>query len=175
MRFLFSPKTSTLALGPTQPPIQWVPRFCHEGVKWPGYKADHSPPSGTKVMKSWSYIYISLIRLHSVDKKHLYKDRVIFRKWTGLLVVGEAQLWNALLGLHPSTGLKQWGSWRYLYWKNSDAWIIGMRVSGHRLIRTSITVGCSLCGSTENNSPLIHHANWLKLMGSTLTAIVNVR
>jgi hypothetical protein len=28
--FIFS-KTSRLALGPTQPPIQWVPRFCHGG------------------------------------------------------------------------------------------------------------------------------------------------
>jgi hypothetical protein len=32
------------ALGPTQPPIQWVP-----GVKRPGREADHSPPSSAEV------------------------------------------------------------------------------------------------------------------------------
>jgi hypothetical protein len=35
---------SRLALGPTQPSIQWVP-----GVKWQGREADHSPPSNAEV------------------------------------------------------------------------------------------------------------------------------
>jgi hypothetical protein len=41
--FLFS-TTSRPALGPTQPPIQWVP-----GVKLQGREADHSPPSSAEV------------------------------------------------------------------------------------------------------------------------------
>jgi hypothetical protein len=48
--FLFS-TTSRMALGPTQPPSQWVPEALSLGVKWPGCDADHSPPSTAKVMK----------------------------------------------------------------------------------------------------------------------------
>jgi hypothetical protein len=33
--------TSILALGPTQPPIQWVLRVLYPGVKQPGREADH--------------------------------------------------------------------------------------------------------------------------------------
>jgi hypothetical protein len=39
---------SRLALGPAQPPIQWVP-WVFPGVKRPGRAADHSPPSSAKV------------------------------------------------------------------------------------------------------------------------------
>jgi hypothetical protein len=37
------------ALGPTQPPIQWVPGALSLGVKRPGRQADHSPPSIAEV------------------------------------------------------------------------------------------------------------------------------
>jgi hypothetical protein len=37
------------ALGPTQPPIQWVAGAISLGVKWPGCEADHSPPSSAEV------------------------------------------------------------------------------------------------------------------------------
>jgi hypothetical protein len=46
--FLFT-TTSRTALGPTQPPIQWVPGALSLGVKQPGREADHSPPSSTEV------------------------------------------------------------------------------------------------------------------------------
>jgi hypothetical protein len=46
--FLFTTASRT-ALGPTQPPIQWVPGALSLGVKWPGYEADNSPPSSVKV------------------------------------------------------------------------------------------------------------------------------
>jgi hypothetical protein len=38
-----------MALGPTQPPIQWVLRALSPGVKRKGHEAGHSPPSGAYV------------------------------------------------------------------------------------------------------------------------------
>jgi len=38
-----------MALGPTQPPIQWVLRALSLGIKRPGCEADHSPPPSAKV------------------------------------------------------------------------------------------------------------------------------
>jgi hypothetical protein len=40
---------SRTALGPTQPPIQWVPGALSLGVKRPGREAHHSPPSSAEV------------------------------------------------------------------------------------------------------------------------------
>jgi len=45
--FLFTTE-SRPALGPTQPPIQWVPEDLFLGVKQPGCEADHSPPSSAE-------------------------------------------------------------------------------------------------------------------------------
>jgi hypothetical protein len=58
--FLFTTASRT-ALGPTQPPIQWVPGALSLGVKWPGREADHSPPSNAEV-KELVELY-----LHSTD------------------------------------------------------------------------------------------------------------
>jgi hypothetical protein len=46
--FLFSTAFRP-ALGPTQPPIQWVPGALSLGVKRPGSVADHSLPSSAEV------------------------------------------------------------------------------------------------------------------------------
>jgi hypothetical protein len=43
------------ALGPIQPPSQWVPGALSLGVKQPGREADHSPPSSAEVKNWWSY------------------------------------------------------------------------------------------------------------------------
>jgi hypothetical protein len=45
---------SRLALGPTQPPIQWLPASLCPRVKQTGHKAEHSPPSCASVKKEWS-------------------------------------------------------------------------------------------------------------------------
>jgi hypothetical protein len=46
--FLFT-TASRMALGPSQPPIQWVPGALSLGVKRPGREADHSPPSSAEI------------------------------------------------------------------------------------------------------------------------------
>jgi hypothetical protein len=56
--FLFS-MSSRPTLGPTQPPIQWLPRVLSRGVKRPGREADHSPPSNAEVKNTWRYTYTS--------------------------------------------------------------------------------------------------------------------
>jgi hypothetical protein len=63
--FLFTTPSRT-ALGPTQPPIQWVPRAISPGVNRPERVADHSSPSSAKFKNAWSYTFTSPVRLHGV-------------------------------------------------------------------------------------------------------------
>jgi hypothetical protein len=63
--FLFT-TASRMALGSTQPPIQWVPGALSLEVKRPGHEADHSPPSSAEVKNAWSYISTPPIHLHGV-------------------------------------------------------------------------------------------------------------
>jgi hypothetical protein len=46
--------SSTAVLGPTQPPIKWVPRTLSSGVMLLGREADHSL-TGAEVKKIWIY------------------------------------------------------------------------------------------------------------------------
>jgi hypothetical protein len=46
--FLFT-TMSIPALGPTQPPIQWVPGALSLVVNWQGLEADYSPPPRVEV------------------------------------------------------------------------------------------------------------------------------
>jgi hypothetical protein len=53
---IFSPsKSSRLALGSSQPPIQSVPGTLSQGVKRQGHETDHSPPTTAEVKKMWIY------------------------------------------------------------------------------------------------------------------------
>jgi hypothetical protein len=61
--FLFTAVSRT-ALGPTQPPIQWVPGVLTLGVKQPRCEAEHSPPSSAEVKNAWSYTSTPPIGLH---------------------------------------------------------------------------------------------------------------
>jgi hypothetical protein len=51
------PHLSRPALGPTQPPVQWVPGLSR-GERRPGRDADHTPPSRAEVKKEFSYTSI---------------------------------------------------------------------------------------------------------------------
>jgi hypothetical protein len=69
--FLFTTASRT-ALGPTQPPNQWVPETLPLGVKWPGREAGHSPPSSTEV-KEWVELYLHFPNTplwHGAQLKH---------------------------------------------------------------------------------------------------------
>jgi hypothetical protein len=63
---IFFTTVSTLALGPTKPPIQWMPGALSLGVKRPGREADHSPPTIAKVKNMWSYTSTLPICPHGV-------------------------------------------------------------------------------------------------------------
>jgi hypothetical protein len=63
--FLFA-TASRPALGPTQPPIQWLPGALSLGIKRLGREAAHSPPSTAEVMNAWSYTSTLPIRLYGV-------------------------------------------------------------------------------------------------------------
>jgi hypothetical protein len=58
--YLFT-TASRPALGPTQPPIQWVP-----GSLSLRREADHSPPSSAEVKTAWNYTSTPPIRLQGV-------------------------------------------------------------------------------------------------------------
>jgi hypothetical protein len=63
--FLFTTASRT-ALGPTQPPIQWVPGALSLGV------TDHSPPSSAQVKNAWSYTSIP---------QYVFMARCSLKRW----------------------------------------------------------------------------------------------
>jgi hypothetical protein len=53
----FLKSSSRPALGPTQPPTEWVPGALSLGIKRPGREDDHSSPSSAEV-KEWVELYL---------------------------------------------------------------------------------------------------------------------
>jgi len=51
--FLFT-TLSRLTVGPTQPPVQWLPGVLTPGVKRPGREAGRSPLASAEVKNAWS-------------------------------------------------------------------------------------------------------------------------
>jgi hypothetical protein len=54
------------ALGPIQPPSQWVPGALFLRVKQPGCEADHSPSSSAEVKNAWSDTSAPPVHLHGM-------------------------------------------------------------------------------------------------------------
>jgi len=70
--FLYT-TASKMALGPTQPLVQWVPGALSLGVKRPGREADHLPPSSAEV-KECMELYLhscSTPSWHGAQLKHI--------------------------------------------------------------------------------------------------------
>jgi hypothetical protein len=71
--FLFTTASRT-TLGPTQPPIQWIPGALSLGVMRPGREADHSPSSYAELKECVELCIHSTISFHgvvsSLRKKH---------------------------------------------------------------------------------------------------------
>jgi hypothetical protein len=70
--FLISVEST--ALGPTQPPIQWVPGDLSLGIKRPGREAHYSPPSSAEV-KEWVELYLHCPNKPSLRGTQLKKHR----------------------------------------------------------------------------------------------------
>jgi hypothetical protein len=67
------------ALGPTQPPIQWVPGALYQAVKQLGREADHSHQVSAEVKKMWIYTstprFYGGMRMEAFRKNFNYIDR----------------------------------------------------------------------------------------------------
>jgi hypothetical protein len=89
--FLFTTASRT-ALGPTHPPIQWVPAVLSLGVKRPGREADHSTPSSAEVKNAWSYtstppyVFVAWCSLKHRDNFLLYLYKNTGRKFSYIKV-----------------------------------------------------------------------------------------
>jgi hypothetical protein len=67
--FLFT-TASRPALGPTQPPIFWVPGVLSLWVKWSEREADHSPPSSAEVKDPFPHYAFTYHRSKSAGTVH---------------------------------------------------------------------------------------------------------
>jgi hypothetical protein len=79
---LFTTASRTV-LGPTQPPIQWVPVALFLGVKRSERVADHSPPSSAEV-KGWVELYLhsnNTPSWHGAQLKHRDNFTFYLLRW----------------------------------------------------------------------------------------------
>jgi hypothetical protein len=60
-------KTTRAPLGPTQPPVRWIPGF-YEGVKLLGRDVDHSPSPSGEVKNEWSYTSNPAVCFHGLNR-----------------------------------------------------------------------------------------------------------
>ena len=87
------PHLSRPALGPTQPPVQWLPALSLGGKERLGRDADPSPPSSAVVKKEQNYTSTPAIgRTACTERQCLYKGALyLYLYMLGLLWVGFSQ------------------------------------------------------------------------------------
>ena len=59
-----------LALGPTQPPVQWVQGVLSTEVKWARCEPAQLHPSSAKVKNRWSYTSFPPIYIHGMHRNY---------------------------------------------------------------------------------------------------------
>jgi len=91
--FLFV-TASRPALGPTQPPIQWIPWAFKPGVKRPGREANHSPPSSAEFKNEYSYTSTPPIHLcGQLIYLYLYRHNTnVFDKAAMLVYIASSKI-----------------------------------------------------------------------------------
>jgi hypothetical protein len=81
---------SRLAVSPTQPPVQWVPKILSPRVKcgW-GMDVDHSPPSSAKVQKEEELTSSPPKHLHGIQwGSFIYTVRLMSKKGLCISICG---------------------------------------------------------------------------------------
>ena len=103
------PHPSGQALGPTQPPIKWVPSHS-PGVKRPGPGVDHSPLLAPRLKKEQSYTSTPPLCLRGLFQGELYLYLYLY---SGVCLEGfAATRFFVLLGKHPRQRVKIFGRFR---------------------------------------------------------------
>ena len=95
---LHFPHLSGPVLGPTQPPVQWLPGLSR-GKERQGREADPSPPSSTVVMKGYSYTSTPPVgRAACTEPQCLYKGDLylfyLYQEYSDILVKLNSDLQN---------------------------------------------------------------------------------
>jgi hypothetical protein len=72
-----------LALGPTQPPVQWVLGALMLGIKWLVHEAGHLPPSSAGAKNAWSctlipqYVFMAWCSVKALGQLYFYLQSMI--------------------------------------------------------------------------------------------------
>jgi hypothetical protein len=104
------------ALGPAQPPIQWVPGTLSRGVKRPEREADHSPPSSAEFVNGGdipalphTYLYVNNLTLYVKQKYDVWfcvRKRIWLCCWITMQLIRPRDIFAFYIHLVGHTG---WG------------------------------------------------------------------
>jgi hypothetical protein len=112
---IFPITASRTALGPNQPPIQWVPGALSLGIKRPRCEADHSPPSSAEVkerVELYLHQHSFMAWCSTKAQGQLY---LLPLPWTGdrpdarPLPIQESTIQKTRTHIHASSGIRTHG------------------------------------------------------------------